>query len=33
MARLHEVEAAHGDAQIESGGPWPPYSFATLESA
>lgn len=33
MARLRDVEAAHGDSRIESGGPWPPYSFATLESA
>ncbi|HEX6150029.1 GvpL/GvpF family gas vesicle protein [Nocardioides sp.] len=32
-ARLSEVEETHGDLRIESGGPWPPYSFATLESA
>ena len=29
--RVRELEAAHPEARIESGGPWPPYSFAVLE--
>ena len=29
--RVRELAAAHPEARIESGGPWPPYSFAVLE--
>lgn len=31
--RVDELERRHSDAQFERGGPWPPYSFATLEDA
>jgi hypothetical protein len=32
-ARLDELEQRHPHSQFERGGPWPPYSFATLEDA
>jgi hypothetical protein len=31
LARAEELRAAHDDLRIEVHGPWPPYSFATLE--
>jgi len=32
-AVVEELRAAHPDVTIESAGPWPPYSFATLEQS
>lgn len=31
QARLEEVRAAHPECVVDCHGPWPPYSFATLE--
>lgn len=30
-AQVAELVAAHPEVSIEAGGPWPPYSFATVE--
>lgn len=32
-ARVKELAAEHPTAHVECNGPWPPYSFATLEEA
>jgi hypothetical protein len=31
LARVRELAERHPDTTLEVGGPWPPYSFATLE--
>jgi hypothetical protein len=31
QATVEELQAAHPDLVLDVGGPWPPYSFATLE--
>jgi hypothetical protein len=31
LARAEELRTAHDELRIEVNGPWPPYSFATLE--
>jgi hypothetical protein len=30
-AAVDQVAAQHGHVRVEVAGPWPPYSFATLE--